>query len=145
MVIADEHEHTKTSIVISIIVTVIIAIVIANAMLSEFSKPYYAAPGSHTETWGAPDGEYLQKDWGYPDNIDWGYPGGWVTNVTSWTFTMDDHDYLGPLHGSWKVANGTAIPIWHNGVFPIDSRLYITIKDNTIVNVIVRSAYEYGN
>ena len=143
MIVPNEVKHTKTTLAITLIVMIIVAIFVINAVLT--APVYYAAPGSQTETWGAPDGEYLQKDWGYPDNVDWSYPGGWVTNVTYWTFTMDNHDYLGPLHGSWKVANGTAIPIWHDGVFPVDSRLYITIKDNVIVNVTVRSAYEYGN
>lgn len=143
MIVPNENKHTKVTLVITFIVMIVIAVLVVNAMIT--AKPYYAAPGSNTETWGAPDGTYEQGDWGYPDGIDWGYPSAWVTNVTSWSFAMCDHEGLGPLHGSWPVANGTEIPIYHEGVFPIDARLYVTIKDNVIIDAVVRSALVYGN
>ena len=58
---------------------------------------------------------------------------------------MCDHDYLGPLHGSWKVAEDVWVPVWQQGVYPIDSRLYITVNDNIIVKAEVHSLREYGN
>jgi hypothetical protein len=87
----------------------------------------------------------LQKDWGWVNSVSFPSVGGWVNNVTSWSFAACGHDYLGPLHGSWPVKNGTEVPIWTVGVFPSDSRLYVTIENNTIVDAQVKSFREYGN
>ena len=103
----------------------------------------FAAAQHYYET--APDGTYLQKEWGWVNSISFPHSGGWLNNVTSWTFARCEHDYLGPLHGSWKVQEGVSVPIWQQGVFPIDSRLYITLINNIVVNVEIKSAYEYGN
>ncbi len=149
MIVPNENRHTKATLVIAIVVMAAISIAVVNAVISV--KPYYAAPGSNTETWGAPDGVYEQGDWGSPLGLDIPYGsdtviyGGWYNNITAISFAMCDHEGLGPLHGCWPVANGTSIPVWQVGVFPVDARLYITIKDNTIVNAEVKSAYEYGN
>ena len=132
MIVPQEHKYNKISFVITVAVMVIIAIIILNTVLS--TPPYYAAPGSNTETWGAPDGTYLQKDWGSFDN-----------QTRIWSFAICDHDYLGPLHGSWKVADGVWVPIWKVGVYPTDARLYVTVQDNIIVDVSVHSQMEYGN
>lgn len=109
-------------------------------------QPHYYAPGSnYAGKCGAPDGVYEQKDWGFPDSVEYPCEGGWVTNATEIFFAMCDHSYLGPLHGSWKVTNGTWIPIWHKGVFPVDARLIITLKDNIIIDASVKSHLVYGN
>jgi hypothetical protein len=129
-----------------IVVSALILIAVGNVMVTSFlSINDYWAPGSNTEVQGAPDGTYLQKDWGSPNNISYPHGGGWINNATSWSFAMCNHDYLGPLHGTWDVAKGTQIPLWKDGVFPIDARLYVTIKDNIIVDASVHSQFEYGN
>lgn len=149
MIVPNENKHTKVTLIIAFIVMIIIAVLVVNAVIS--AKPYYAAPGSNTETWGAPDGTYEQGDWGCPLGLDipWGSEtviyGGWYNNVTNWSFAMCDHEGLGPLHGCWPVVNGTNIPVYQEGVFPIDARLYVTIKDNVIVAATVRSHLVYGN
>lgn len=133
MIVANEVKHTKTTLAITLIVMAVVAIFIINAVLS--APVYYAAPGSNTETWGAPNGIYLQKDWGSFDN-----------QTLTWSFAMCDHDYLGPLHGSWPVKAGVWVPVLNQvGVYPFDARLYITIENNIIVKAEVKSAYEYGN
>ena len=142
---------SKTRLVISVIIFIAITVAISFALLEAFENPYYAAPGSNTETWGAPDGTYEQGDWGCPlgADIPWGSEtviyGGWYSNITDWQFAMCDHEGLGPLHGCWKVAEGTDIPVWQVGVFPVDSRLYVTIENNIIVDAKVKSAMVYGD
>ena len=42
-------------------------------------QPHYYAPGTNYDgTCGAPDGVYEQKNWGFPDNVDFPSGGGWV-------------------------------------------------------------------
>jgi hypothetical protein len=93
-----------------------------------FKPPYYTMPE------GAPNGVYTQKDWGSYDN-----------QTNTWYFAICDHDYLGPLHGAWQVANNTWVPIWKTGVYPIDARLILTLENNTIVKAEVHSWNEYGD
>jgi hypothetical protein len=102
-----------------------------------FASPHYYLT--------APDGMYLQKDWGWVNNVSFPSVGGWVNNATSWSFARCEHDYLGPLHGSFAIAENVSVPIWKDGVFPNDARLYITLKNNTIIDVSVHSQFEYGN
>lgn len=131
MIVENEHKYNKLSIVIAIVVMVAVTIVVVNAVIA--TKPYYAAPGSNTETWGAPNGVYEQKDWGWFDN-----------SSKEWFFTMCDAE--GPLHGSWKVAEGVWVPVLNQtGVYPIDARLLITIQNNVIVKAEVHSWMAYGN
>jgi hypothetical protein len=107
-----------------------------------FASPNYFPPG-YAGSNGAPNGVYLQNDWGWVNSVSFPVSiGGWVTNATSWSFGLDGP---GPLHGDWPIANGTAVPIWHDGVFPSDARLYVTIKNNTIVHTEVKSAWAYGD
>jgi hypothetical protein len=127
-------------------VSTMILLIVGSLIINEvISVNDFWAPGSNTEVFGAPDGTYLQKDWGSPNNISYPHGGGWISNATSWSFAMCDHDYLGPLHGTWAVANGTQIPLWYDGVFPTDARLYVTIKDNIIIDASVHSQWSYGN
>ncbi len=96
----------------------------------------------------APDGTYLQKDWGYAwsgnETVDKGHEGGWATNVTEWSFVRCEHG-PGPLHGDWKVADGVSVPLWAQGVFPVDATLWITLRNNVIIDVSVSSDTVYGD
>jgi hypothetical protein len=138
------------ALVLIVIATVFLGVCLFHPELLEFTEPYYA-PLGYADYTGAPDGIYEQLDWGSPLGLDipWGSEtvvyGGWYSNVTDWNFAMCDHDYLGPLHGCWPVANGTSIPVWQVGVFPVDARLYVTIENNTIVKAEVKSSLVYGN
>lgn len=92
----------------------------------------------------APNGIYQQGDWGIPGYLQFSQnarAGGWIDNATTWLFSTDGP---GPLHGEWSVANGTWMPIWASGVFPIHARLYVYIENNTIVGAEVRSQFKYG-
>jgi hypothetical protein len=116
-----------------IVVTLVTTSIFLAVYNSAQNPPYYAAPGSNTETWGAPDGTYLQRDWGWYDN-----------QTMIWSFTMCENE--GPLHGGWLIQNATIVPVLgQEGVYPIDARLYITLKDNVIVKAEVHSLFEYGN
>lgn len=111
------------------------AVVFATLGWNPFQPLHYWAPGSNfAGQTGVPDGWYQQKDWGFYDN---------QTRV--WSFAMCGHDYLGPLHGGWRVAESVSwIPItsgrYPNGVYPFDAQLWVQLENNTIVNVRIESA-----
>lgn len=113
--------------------------------LVDGSPHYYAPNTNYAGVCGAPNGVYEQKEWGLVNSISFPTIGGWVNNATAWSFAICDHTYLGPLHGTWKVNNGTSIPIWEKGVFPIDARLIITLENNTIIKAQVKSNWAYGD
>jgi hypothetical protein len=98
---------------------------------------YYAPEANYAGTCGAPNGVYQQKEWGWFDN-----------ETRTWHFAMCDYNYLGPLHGGWPVKEEQWVPVLgqeSEGVYPIDARLYITLSNNTIVNVQIKSQLVYGN
>jgi hypothetical protein len=115
---------------------ILVAIVICSIVTiwNPNAKVYYAAPGSnYAGTCGAPDGTYLQRDWGWYDN-----------GTMTWWFTMCENE--GPLHGGWPIQNATVVPVLgKEGVYPFDARLYITIQNNVIIKSEVHSMFEYGN
>jgi hypothetical protein len=117
----------KSLIVITISMVLIVVLVSTIMFVQINSIPLY-----YRES--APDGTYLQKDWGSFDN-----------QTRIWSFALCDHNYLGPLHGDWHVADGVWVPVWYTGVYPMDSRLYITLKNNIIVDVEIKSVLEYDN
>jgi hypothetical protein len=120
---------------IIIVVSALILVAVGNVVItSMLSVNDFWAPGSGTEVSGAPDNTYLQKDWGSFNN-----------ETRMWDFAICDHDYLGPLHGSWKVAEGVWVPTWKAGVYPTDAQLYVTVKDNIIVDTHVSSQWSYGS
>lgn len=135
-----------------ILISSIVMVAFVYTSVPYINSPHYYAPGSNYagET-GAPDGTYEQGDWGAPLGLDipWGSEtvvyGGWYNNVTDWIFAMCQHEGLGPLHGCWKVQEGTSIPVWQVGVFPVDARLIITLKNNTIIKAEVKSHLVYGD
>lgn len=131
---------------IIVIIGVSLSVIIGIFIVSKWALPEHYYPlgyGGWGE--GAPDGIYLQKEWGWVNSVSFPAKGGWVNNATEWTFAICDHDYLGALHGTWKVAQGVSVPIWEKGVFPIDAQLYVTIKNQTIVACRVKSSLAYGD
>lgn len=119
---------------ITAVSTLLIIIVVATVfLLIPPSNHYWGLESNYAGETGAPDGIYQQKDW------------GWFNNETRiWFFAMCAHDYLGPLHGGWLVEEGQWVPEWKEGVYPIDAKLYVTLSNNTIVDVHIKSVC-YGD
>lgn len=86
----------------------------------------------------APDGVYVQKDWGWID-----------PSSKTWTFAICDHAYLGPLHGSFKISDSALGKLtlekwtdaeiysldWHD--YPDGANLVLKINGGVIVDASV--------
>ena len=125
MIVENEYKpkSKKTGLLyygIIIVVFFLVTALIVSQMINSLGVNHYWGPGSNTEVFGAPDGVYKQKDWGSFDNA-----------TLQWTFAMCDHDYLGPLHGSWKAAPDVSFLDWHD--YPEDSSLFLRLENNIII------------
>lgn len=103
------------------VVACVVLVVVAGSIISavmDTSDPWEPFKGYYRDS--APDGWYHQRQSISQYNLQ--------NNGTEVFFAMCDHSYLGPLHGTFKVASGVS--------FGDGGRFDLRLKGNVIVEAV---------